>query len=266
MKIFEIKDNKKKYGFLYYFPHFKSFYIELMNNLDFWDVPISFDSFIKNKKTTINSFLSLMWVRQRLIPPDRQNISEILKELNLESYDEYSFLISSKGRCVQDNLFIEEISYDKLPKYIKQRDKNKISNVVPISNNSILLFLNNKTIKKINMKKIINNNVKYSILLDDKEFFSEVDIAPGGFGIKWGNHIEFLYTDFLNIGDIIPLCEDDFLSYTVSNIVSTKDACRVLNCSRQNINDLLKRRMIRSIKKDEKTTILLKSELIKRNW
>lgn len=44
-----------------------------------------------------------MWVRQRIVPPDRQNIGQILKANGLEEYDEFSLLMFGSGRCAQDD-------------------------------------------------------------------------------------------------------------------------------------------------------------------
>lgn len=49
-------------------------------------------------------------------------------------------------------------------------------------------------------------------------------------------------------------------------IISTQEAADLLDCSRQNIDDLTKRGKLLPIKSSEKQTLYLKSEVLKRAW
>lgn len=103
MKIFAIRDEsaneQKDLAYLLYYELEKRFYIELPQGADPWETPLLLDSFVKQNETTINSYWSKLWVQQRIIPTDRQNIGEILRDNQLEEYDEYEFLMLAMGRC-----------------------------------------------------------------------------------------------------------------------------------------------------------------------
>lgn len=58
-----------------------------------------------------------LFIKSRIIPSNRINISEILKSANLKEYDEFGMLLYTNGKCVQDELYLEEISYDKFNSY-----------------------------------------------------------------------------------------------------------------------------------------------------
>ena len=50
------------------------------------------------------------WVRARVCPPSRQNISCILRDIGLTEYDEYGILMYTGGKSLMDDLFLEEMS------------------------------------------------------------------------------------------------------------------------------------------------------------
>ena len=105
MKIFAIRDEssqeQKDLAYLLYYEQEKRFYIELPENADAWETPLLLDSFVKRGETTVNSYWSKIWVQQRIVPTDRQNIGEILRDNHLKEYDEYELLMLAMGRCAE---------------------------------------------------------------------------------------------------------------------------------------------------------------------
>ena len=97
MKIFAIRDEsadvQKDLAYLIYYEVEKKFYIELPQGADPWETPLLLDSFARENETTVNSYWSKVWVQQRIIPTDRQNIREVLRDNHLEEYDEYELLM-----------------------------------------------------------------------------------------------------------------------------------------------------------------------------
>ena len=62
----------------------------------------------------------------------------------------------------------------------------------------------------------------------------------------------------------IPLSLEDFIGFVRHRIVNTNEACQLLGCSRQNIDDLMKRDKLHPIRKDAKYKLFLKSEIMQR--
>ncbi|MEC4175095.1 helix-turn-helix transcriptional regulator [Adlercreutzia sp. R7] len=54
--------------------------------------------------------LSLRWVQERIPPPGRQNIGQVLKANGLDEYDEFALLMSSMGACAQDDFLLREVA------------------------------------------------------------------------------------------------------------------------------------------------------------
>ena len=269
MRIFQVKseEDKKTLAYLLYYEKEKAFYIELPDGADPWETPLILSSFAKKDITTVNSYWSKIWVQQRIIPSDRQNLGQILKENKLTEYDEFELLMLSGGRCAQDDLYLEEISENDISKEISQRFVKKIEDIVPLQNYSLLVFFRDGTIKKCNIKDFFSKNKALETFLSiNKDMFQYVKIQPGGYGICWEENMLISDSELYDSGTEIPLSLLDFKEFVVHRVVNSAEAAELLDCSRQNINDLIKRNKLHPIKTSEKNTLFLKSEIMKRNW
>ncbi len=84
------------------------------------DCPIIFSSAVRRKLTEFPQEWVDIWIKERIIPPTRQNIAEILKAAKLKTYDEYGMLMFTQGRCAQDNCYlVESHESDKITSYFK---------------------------------------------------------------------------------------------------------------------------------------------------
>ena len=88
MKIFVIRNEedktRKNLAYLIYYEKDKRFYIELPDDADIWETPLILSSRLKRGEKTINAYWSKIWVQQRIIPQDRQNLGRILKDNGLD--------------------------------------------------------------------------------------------------------------------------------------------------------------------------------------
>ena len=157
MKIFAIRDEstqeQKDLAYLLYYKQEKQFYIELPENADAWETPLLLDSFVKRRETTVNSYWSKIWVQQRIVPIDRQNIGEILRDNHLKEYDEYELLMLAMGRCAQDDYYLVPINEKELPEEITRRFSKRIEDVLPLENHCLLVFFRDGVVKKCDLQK-----------------------------------------------------------------------------------------------------------------
>ena len=91
MKIFAVKSDEytpsKTLAWLIYYERAKCFYIEIPENADPWETPLILSSFLKRGEKTVNAHWSKVWVQQRIVPTDRQNLGQILKDNGLKEYE-----------------------------------------------------------------------------------------------------------------------------------------------------------------------------------
>ncbi len=268
MKIFAIKDendiSNKTFAWLIYYEKAKRFYIELPNDGDVWQTPLFLSSFLKQGKRTVNAYYSQMWVNQRIVPIDRQNLGQILKDNGLNDYDPYKLLLLTNGRCAQDDYYLEEIPNNKLPQELIERFENKVEDIIPLQKRRLLVFFCSGIVKKCNLNNYFEQNRKFKPLLLNEDLFSTLKISAGGYGVYWGEELEITSEELQKIGDEIPLSLDDFLSFVKNRVISSKEAMELLECSRQNLDDLVSRGKLHPIKVTAKNKLYLKSEIEQR--
>lgn len=76
------------------------------------DVPLMFSPFVERGERTIPERWVRAWVDERIAPPSRQNIGEVLREHGLDEYDALELLLSGEGRSSQDGFYLREITDD----------------------------------------------------------------------------------------------------------------------------------------------------------
>ena len=112
MRKFAIKNEvyqDKTVAWLYYKEEKKEYRIQIPEDTRCEEAPLIIAEFIHRNQRTISPDWSLRWVKERVIPPERQNIGSILKENHMEFYDEFPLLISNQGRSCQDECYLVEV-------------------------------------------------------------------------------------------------------------------------------------------------------------
>ena len=268
MRVFAVKDETLPsdivLGYLIYYERARAFYIELPDDADEWNTPLLLSSFVKRGHYSISSYWSRLWVQQRIIPSDRQNIGQVLKENGLSEYDEFQLLMLSNGRCSQDDCYLEEISLDALPELLPERWKYKIEDVIPIRDYRLLVFFRNGEVRIVETADFQEDNPELKPYLAREDRFSRVEVQPDGYGVMWNERAVISDRALFENSERIPLSLDDFIGFVQHRIVSANEACQILGCSRQNIDDLMKRNKLHPIRTDVKYKLFLKNEIIQR--
>ena len=268
LKIFIIKSDHTQdrvLAYLLYYEKVKQFYIELPPDADEWDTPLILSSFAKRGHRTINAYWSKAWVQQRIIPPDRQNITEILKANDLDQYDEYKLLTLANGRCAQDDYYIEQIEWKGLPEEIRSRFLIRVEEIVALDGNILLAFFRNGAAKRCDMIQICTD-ARFRAILRSEALFSAVRVQTDGYGITWGENLDIGADILYENGKDLPVSIDAFHRFAADRITDTAGACRILNCSRQNINDLIRRGKLHPLRSSASGNLFLVAELQQRQW
>lgn len=270
MKIFAIRDDsavpQTDLAYLLYYESEKRFYIELPDDADPWETPMLLSSFVKKGETSVNSYWSKMWVQQRIVPTDRQNLGQILKDNGLQEYDEFDLLILAMGRCAQDDYYLVPMEGTQLPAQIQKRFAKRIEDIVPLDDFVLLVFFRDGVVKKCSLKEYFEKTSAFHVLLNNESFFYAANLQPGGHGVEWDVNLSVSDAMLYRIGKKVPLSVSDFRNFVVHRVVNVAEAAEILGCSRQNIDYLTKAGKLHPIKSSGKNTLYLKSEILKRNW
>lgn len=270
MKIYAIKDEldeqNKNLAYLFYYEKEEKFYIEMPDNIDSTELPIILSVYYDAGLRTVSSYWSKRWVMDRIIPSDRQNIGEILKNAGLQYYDEYQLLVKSKGRCSQDTCYIEEIKESELPDFFQVRNGHKVVDVVPLEQFKLLVFFRDGTVRKIETKEIVNNKKEFYRVLKEKDIFERVNVETAGQGIEWSQDSAIGCEELYKSGVEIPLSLSDMKQFVQKRVIDTQEVGGILECSKQNVEDLVRRGRLTPLKQRDKYKLFLKSEVVERIW
>lgn len=266
MRIFAIKDETLSkdtiLGYLIYHEATRTFFIELPDGADSWEVPLLLSSFADRGEYSIGSSWSRRFVQQRIVPQDRQNIVQILRDNGLKEYDEFSLLMLTMGRCEQDDCYLEEIPPAPLPELLARRWKTRVEEVVPLECPRLLVFFQNETAKVINVQELSSPAI--APFLVSQERFSTVEVQPEGFGVYWNDQAALPHRELYTHGATVPLTLEALHHYVQNRVVSASEACRILNCSRQNIDDLMRRDKLHPLRTDAKYKLFSRAEVMQR--
>lgn len=244
MKSYAIYDEelnrKSAIGYLVYYEKAQEFMIELCRDLDEWEVPLLFQKLVSEGVYTVPKDISLLWVKERVIPSGRQNIGAILKNHKLREYSEMALLKLSRGRCSQDGCYIEEVSEEEIPIEIKNRTNQNVTDCFPTEDRQIICMFRDDTVRKIDLEKLTNQYKDILYVLKNKELRDSVKVGVGGYSIVFNDSIEVSTFDLRKAGVLLPMTAGDFYGYVRRNVVDTTKACDMLECSRQNLSYLVK--------------------------
>lgn len=270
MKVFAIRDEEeygsKDLAYLIYYEADKRFYIELPEDADPWETPLLLSSFVKKGEKTVNAYWSKVWVQQRIVPTDRQNLGQVLKENGLYEYDEFELLMLADGRCAQDSYYLVPIEEAVVMQRFHDRYEKRVEDVIPLKHNGLLVFFRNGEVKRCDIDKIKKEDRFFKPILSSEAIFQRAAIQTGGYGVVWGENTVISDLDLYEKGIEIPLSLEDFISFLSNRVVSTAEAAELLDCSRQNINDLVARDKLHPVKTEQKNKFFLKSEIMQRLW
>lgn len=193
MKLYVIRDEEDKtnkdLAYLFYFEQKRRFYIELPDNADEWETPLILSSFVKRGEKTVNAYWSKLWVQQRIVPTDRQNLGMILRDNGLDYYDEFKLLILADGRCAQDSYYLTEITEKELPIAIVERNNKKVEKIEPLAANKLLVHFRDDSSKQYDLNSLVGTDRHFAPVLKNEKIFRSVQVEPGGFGICWGENL-----------------------------------------------------------------------------
>lgn len=262
MKIYEIYDEEtdRSIGVLLYYEKQKTCIIELQDDLDEWTAPLLFTSYVKQQIYTIPRDISFLWVKERVIPSGRQNISDILAHHHLQSYDEMKFLEISEGKCSQDRMYIRKI--DRLPEYIRKRQQKNVLDCVLLDACSLLCFFADGDTRKIELKRLAGvENVDK--IIKNEQLYRSGKVGVDGYYVTFNDSIDIPAQTLYTSGMKVPLKMKDFETFVKQNIVDTAEGCKILDCSRQNIAYMVGQRQLEPLKENVRGNLYLKGDLLR---
>ncbi len=272
MKTFVIKDESRNpallLGYLEYYEKSRSFLVELDDAVDPGDFPIMFHVFARKGIFTIDPGWSRRWVDARIIPRDRQNLAEILRANGLKEYDEMKLLQLAEGRCAQDECSIAPASADDPPEWLQTRRRLRLTGMNCLPGALFLLTFADETIAIVPLKNLVSEDNRWLIAYEkDEERFGTAQLLPGGSGISWGDENRLIPLHLLRGAGIpIPMNAQQLRLYAYQSAIDTSEACRILGCSRQYLNQLVRAGKLVPMRGNSTTSLFFRCDVERLMW
>jgi len=267
MKIYaiikEYENVKDEIAYLFYYEDTDSAYIEIPKDKTEWEVPLILDHFVRDGSYIVPSSWTYKWACNRVIPADRQNIASILKENNMSEYNVYKLLFISDGRCAQDDCYIKLIREADLPESIKERQRDRISNAQIYKDTSFLISLESGEMGVLDIADVTAMETRNKHILRYAHLLAEYEISCGGSAINWNDDNEITYLEMKEKIRPLGITEKELMDFVLSGLVSTTEATQMLGCSRQNLDDMVKRGRLKPVCSISNNKLYKKSDLRK---
>ena len=249
MKLFAIRDQVNNpgtdLGYLIYYPKKKQFFIELSENVPAEDLPILLSQMRSKGILSLGSELSLAWVSNRIIPYGRQMLPRILEDNSMEEYDEYQLLTLVNGRCEQDDIFLRPTRESLLPSQIQVRLQHKLKEVMPLPyTREILAVFRDETVRRIDLTEWMTTP-ELKPVCDKEALFQTIRTETGGNGVTWGRGKTIGVQTLYEAGETLHLTGEELDYIGFFRLADTADACAILGCTRQYMDQLVKKGRLR---------------------
>lgn len=264
MKLYKVTDDELNLllGYAICYEKENSWIFELSDELDEWTSPLLFSKMVSNGIYTIPRELSYKFIKGRIIPPGRQNISEILHSARMTFYDESKLLELSGGRCSQDSIFFKKI--EDTPPFLKERMSRLLTDCVVCDDYSLLCFFYDGTIKKVELSHCTDNTIDK--IISNEDLFHSGVICAGGYCVTFNDSLDISAAYLYKNGITIPLKHSDFECFVKNNVLDSSESCEILECTRQNLSYLVNKKVVTPIKGNDKNYLYLKGNVISSKW
>lgn len=239
----------------------REYYIDMPAGTDPWTVPFVLSSFATRGRWAVPPDWSRRWVESRLVPQSRQNLGEVLKENNLESYDTLRLLELTDGRNSQDDCYLERIDLVTAPKWFRERESKRIVEAVPLGAYRLLVAFRTGEVRVCDAHDFEVKVPGIERVLAKPDLFDRCEMALGGRGVRWGSSI-WISDERLRIaGQAIGLTWDDLARIAPALLLDTAETSQILDCTRQNVSALAKRGSLTPVKSGGKSTLFIRADV-----
>lgn len=268
MRIYALRDEESEalgdLAILECYEYPRSFFFELPPDADPWALPFILHEFAQRGARTIDATWSLRWVQSRVVPPERQNLGEVLRENGLSDYGELGILALTEGRCSQDACYLVSRTAAELPAWYADRVSGRLADVFALSDYRLLALFRSGEAVWLSARELLGDRRTFSRILRDEAAFRRVSLQAGGHGAQWGEQLAISSEEMLQAGHPLPLSAEDVALVARQQLCGTNEVAQLLGCTRQNVSDLVRRRKLQVYKAEGRMQLFLRSDVLNR--
>ena len=235
-----------------------------LKSYEAWELPFILHEFAQRGQLTIGSSWALCWVESRIAPPERQNLGEILRENGLSDYDELRLLELSEGRCSQDGCYLVPVAHEQLPEWYREREEGRLADVFALADFRLMAVFRTGEARVCAARELFGGQRAFARVLSDAEVFARVRPLPGGHGAGWGSSLSVSAEELRHTGTQLPLDARDVRTLVSQAVCDSAEAAQLLDCTRQNISDLVRRNKLTPLESGGRNALFLRSDVLRR--
>lgn len=122
MRAFALIDGGKRRStpcaVLYYLESREEFRTRICADVDPSCMPMTLEGYARKGKLDLDHKESMLWISERIVPKNRQNLGQVLKAHGLEYYDPFVLLVTHAGRCCNDDFYLREIEVTVVERWV----------------------------------------------------------------------------------------------------------------------------------------------------
>ena len=141
----------------------------------------------------------------------------------------------------------------------------RLVGAVPLEGNRLLTCFETGEVRLCDFETLCGDLPGVSVLRDS-ELFARFEIDSNGRELVWPGCCRISQQKLAALGERLPLSRADFARFCQNQLLSTAEAARMLQCSRQNIDSLVRRNRLQPVKCYAKNKIFFKSDILRRMW
>ena len=136
----------------------------------------------------------------------------------------------------------------------------KVTSVTPLRDMRLLITFENGVVKLFDVRTISQDFPEFTAL-ENPDLFRLVAVEPGGYGVSWSPELDCSEGELWDNGVELPLHVDDLLEFIRRHTLITSEAASALNCTKQNIDDLIKRKKLTPVKNYPKCKLFFSGDV-----
>lgn len=268
LKLFALRDesngDQRDLAILEYYEQSRSFYFELPPDADPWGLPFILHEFAKRGQHTVDAAWTARWVEARIVPPERQNLGEILRVNGLKEYDELRLLELTEGRCSQDWCYLVPMRDDCTPDWYRKRVERRARDVYGLSHFRLAVVQRDGTAIICDVSELVRTAREFARISSDEQAFMRVSMQPGGHGARWGEGLQLSIEYLCGIGTLASFDGDDIALLASQAVCDTSEVAQLLDCTRQNVSDLVRRGKLVPLRSTTRGMLFLRADVLAR--
>lgn len=141
----------------------------------------------------------------------------------------------------------------------------RLVGAVPLTGNRLLICFETGEVRLCEFEALCQELPGLAVLRDS-QLFARFEIESNGRELIWPGCCRISQQKLAALGEQLPLSRADFVCFCQNQLLSTAEAAQMLQCTRQNIDSLVRRNRLQPVKCYAKNKIFFKSDILRRMW